>query len=99
MARKSSHSILALGQWMSKWSIDSSSSSQRKHLFARVIPLHLSWSRVSTLPQDASHAKTPILGGTIGFQMEREGKAMGGQCTNFVYMSLAEKSMERKVIC
>ena len=78
MARKSSHSILALGQWMSKWSIDSSSSFQRKHLFARVTPLRLSWSRVRTLPHDAFHVKKPILGGTIGFHMEWEGKAKGG---------------------
>ena len=58
---------------MSKGSIDSSSSSQRKHLFARVTPLLLSWLRVSTL----SHVKKPILGGnnriTYGTGRESEG--------------------------
>ena len=78
MARKSTHSILAFGQWMTKWSIVSFFSSQRKYLFARITPLCLSLSRVSTLPQVLPMQKKPILGGTIGFHMGREGKAIVG---------------------
>ena len=37
--------------------MSSSSSSQRKHRLARALPRRLSWSKVSTLPQDASQAK------------------------------------------
>ena len=93
MAKKRSHNILALEQWISKWSIVSSSSSHKKHLFARGIPLLFSWSSVSTLPQDASQAKKPNLRRTIGFQMDRQGKSVEGECNSLHYMSLTEKPL------
>ena len=42
IAKSKSHNILALAQWISKWSIVSSYSSHKKHLFAKGIPLYFS---------------------------------------------------------
>ena len=91
MDKRRSHSILALEQWISRWPIVSSSCSHKKHLFARGIPLLFSWSSVSILPQDASQAKKPSLGGTIGFHMDQEGNSVRAECASFLYISLTEK--------
>ena len=93
MAKSRSHNSLALEQWISKWSIVSSFSSHKLHLFTRGIPLLFSWSNVSTLPQEASQAKNPILGGTIGFQIDRQGKSVGIACLNLRYIRLTEKPL------
>ena len=69
IANNNSHKTLALVQWIRIWSIDSSYSQQRKHLLARIRPFFLSWSKVSTLPQEASQAKKPTLVGTHGLQI------------------------------
>ena len=92
MTKKRSHNILALEQWISKWSIVSSFFSHKKHMFTRGIPLPFSWSRVSTLPQEASQAKKPIFGGTIGFHMEEQGKSVGRECISLWYMCLTKKT-------
>ena len=89
--KRRSHSILALEQWISRWSIVSSSCSHKKHMFASGIPLLFSWSSVSTLPQDASQAKKPSLGGTIGFHMDQAGNLVEAECASFLYISLTEK--------
>ena len=59
-----SHKTLDLEQWVRKWSMVSSTSQQRKHLFRSDHSLFFSWSKVKTLPQEASQAKNPTLGGT-----------------------------------
>ena len=93
MAKIRSHNILALEQWISKWSIVSSFSSHKQHLFTRGIPFLFSWSKVSTLPQEASQAKNPNLRGTIGFQMDRQGKSVGGEYLSLRYIRLTEKPL------
>ena len=52
-----SHKTLALGQWTRMWFIVSSLAQHKKHLFAKIQPLLLSWSWVRTFPQEASQAK------------------------------------------
>ena len=69
IANNNSHKTLALVQWIRIWSIDSSSTQQRKHLLAKFHPLFLSWSKTNTLPQEASQAKKPTLVGTQGLQI------------------------------
>ena len=89
--KRRSHSILALEQWIRRWSIVSSSCSHKKHMFASGISLLFSWSSVSTLPQDASQGKKPSLGRTIGFHMDQAGNSVGAECASFLYISLTEK--------
>ena len=91
MAKRRSHNILALEQWISKWSIVSSFSSHKQHLFTRGIPFLFSWSKVSTLPQEASQAKNPNLEGTIGFQMDHQGMSVGRVYLSLRYIRLTEK--------
>ena len=52
-----SHKTLALVQWIRMWSIDSSVTQQRKHLFGSYHPLFFSWSNIKVLPYEASQAK------------------------------------------
>ena len=51
------HNILALLQNIKRWSLVSSSSLHKKHIFGMFHPLVFSWSVVKTLFQDASQAK------------------------------------------
>ena len=78
--RNTIHTSLVFSQWIRRWSIVSSLLWQRKHLFAITQPLFCKWSKVRTLPQEASHAKKLNLGCTQEFHIIFEGKK-GGKFT------------------
>ena len=71
--RSKVHISLVLSQWRRRWSIDSPHFWQRKHLFAKAQPLFCKWSKVKTLPHEASHAKKLILGWAQDIQIIFEG--------------------------
>ena len=68
------HTSLVFSQWRRRWSIDSSLSWHKKHLFVKVQSFFWTWSKVRTFPQDASQAKKLIFGCTLGFQTILTGK-------------------------
>ena len=68
------HPSLVFSQWMRRWPIDSSHVWHKKHLFAKAQPFFCKWSKVRTLPHEASHVKKLNLGCTQEFQIIFEGK-------------------------
>ena len=63
--KRRSHKTFVLEQWRRRWSMVSSFSRHKKHLFSKAHPLFCTLSKVRALPHVASHAKKLILGCTI----------------------------------
>ena len=72
-----SHKTLVFVQWRRRWSIVSSFSCHKQHLFAKAHPLFWIKSKVKVLSHVASQAKKLILGCTHTLQMQLEGKREG----------------------
>ena len=90
--------ILTFKQWRRVWSMDSSSSLQRKHLLTKDHPLFWRWSIVKTFPIVASHAKKLTLDGTHKFQTTLFENEIKTPSSNVAYKCLTENLLLLKFI-